>query len=135
MLYLKRTDVLSEKEGARLHEKVSSVSEAGSGTGLFSGSERCVRFEALARGVYGVWVLAAVREPGDMKTISRDTGISVNSVRKYVDGLRDKCLIRTEPTRVQMKDGRTRNGNLRFQIRPIDEAVQDFYDRELLGIG
>ena len=89
--------------------------------------------------VYGYLLRCENRETFDcypsMKTISRDTGISVNSVRKYVDGLRDKCLIRTEPTRVQMKDGRTRNGNLRFQIRPIDEAVQDFYDRELLEIG
>ena len=89
--------------------------------------------------MYGYLLRCENRETFDcypsMKTISRDTGISVNSVRKYVDGLRDKCLIRTEPTRVQMKDGRTRNGNLRFQIRPIEEAVQDYYDRELLGIG
>ena len=89
--------------------------------------------------VYGYLLRCENRETFDcypsMKTISRATGLSMNSVRKYVEGLRDKCLIRTEQTRVQMQGGGTRNGNLRFQIRPIEEAVQDFYDRELLGIG
>ena len=58
-----------QKRKVGLHEKVSGVSEARSGTGLFSHAERCVRFEALARGVFGVRIFAAVREPRDIRLL------------------------------------------------------------------
>ena len=52
-------------------------------------------------------------------TIGRAVKMSANTVRKYVLELEDKCLIRTEPTTVVTRDGRKRNGTLRYHIRPI----------------
>ena len=65
------------------------------------------------------------------KTIGKATGMSTNTVRKYVRMLEDRELITTEPTSVTSKDGQKRNGNLLFTIRPIQEAVEQFYQRQL----
>lgn len=54
-----------------------------------------------------------------------------NTVRKYVLSLEEKGLIRTEPTTITTKDGRVRNGSLRYNIRPIQEALEIFYQRQL----
>ena len=54
-----------------------------------------------------------------------------NTVRKYVLSLEEKGLIRTEPTTITTKDGRIRNGSLRYTIRPIQEALEIFYQRQL----
>ena len=51
-------------------------------------------------------------------------------VRKYVRILEDRGLITTEPTSI-MKDGQKRNGNLLFTIRPIQEAVEQFYQQQM----
>ena len=51
-------------------------------------------------------------------------------VRKYVRILEDRRLITTEPTSI-MKDGQKRNGNLLFTIRPIQEAVEQFYQQQM----
>ncbi len=58
------------------------------------------------------------------KTIGEGIGKSKNSVMKYVRGLEDKHLIYTEHTEVWGKDGKLRNGNLLYTIRPIQEAVE-----------
>lgn len=65
------------------------------------------------------------------KTIGKATGMSINTVRKYVRMLEDRELITTEPTRVTSKDGQKRNENLLFTIRPIQEAVGQFYQQQL----
>lgn len=65
------------------------------------------------------------------KTIGRAVRMSANTVRKYVLELEDKCLIRTEPTTVVTRDGRKRNGTLRYHIRPIREAVDHYHERQL----
>lgn len=52
-------------------------------------------------------------------------------MRKYVLSLEEKGLIRTEPTTITTKDGRIRNGSLRYTIRPIQEALEIFYQRQL----
>ena len=65
------------------------------------------------------------------KTIGKATGMSTNTVRKYVRMLEDRELITTEPTSVTSKDGQKRNGNLLFIIRPIQEAVEQFYQQQL----
>lgn len=57
--------------------------------------------------------------------------MSTNTVRKYVRMLEERGLITTEPTSVTTKDGQKRNGNLRFTIRPIREAVEQFYQKQL----
>ena len=46
-----------------------------------------------------------------------------NTVRKYVLSLEEKGLICTEATMITPKDGRARNGSLRYTIRPIQGAM------------
>lgn len=46
------------------------------------------------------------------RTIGRAVQLSENTVRKYVAGLEEKGLIRTEPSTITTKDGRVRNGSL-----------------------
>lgn len=55
--------------------------------------------------------------------ISQYTGMSANTVAKYIRQLEEKRLIDVEPTKVRTKSGEVRNGTLRFTIRPIQEAV------------
>lgn len=61
------------------------------------------------------------------KTIGKALKMSQNTVRKYVTGLIDKKLITAEPTKIQSKDGRKRNGSLLYTIFPIEEAVRQNY--------
>ena len=65
------------------------------------------------------------------KTIGRAVHMSTNTVRKYISGLERKGLIRTEPTTIKTKDGRTRNGSLRYTIRPIQETLELYYEKQL----
>ena len=58
------------------------------------------------------------------KTIGKATGMSTNTVRKYVQMLEDRGLITTEPTSIITKGGQKRNGNLLFTIRPIQECTE-----------
>ena len=64
------------------------------------------------------------------KTIGKALGMSENTVSKYVRSLEEKGLIRTEPTMVRSKDGRPLNGNLLYTIRPIQAAIELFYERQ-----
>ena len=52
-------------------------------------------------------------------------------MRKYVAGLIDKKLITAEPTKIQSKDGRKRNGSLLYTILPIVEAVRQNYEMQI----
>ena len=61
------------------------------------------------------------------KTIGAAVGMSVNTVRKYVQSLEKKRLITTEWTMVRTKSGKAHNGTLKYTIRPIQEAV-DYYE-------
>lgn len=53
-----------------------------------------------------------------------------NTVSKYVRSLEEKDLIHTEPTMIRSKDGRPLNGNLLYTIRPIQAAMESFYERQ-----
>ena len=64
------------------------------------------------------------------KTIGKAIGMCENTVAKYVRQLEEKGLICTEPTLVQSRDGKPLNGNLRYTIRPIQGAVEAFYERQ-----
>ena len=64
------------------------------------------------------------------RTIGRAVQLSENTVRKYVAGLEEKGLIRTEPSTIITKDGRMRNGSLIYNIRPIQEALEQNYQRQ-----
>ena len=64
------------------------------------------------------------------KTIGKAVGMSKNTVKKYVDILRDKGLIETENTSVVTAKGQKRNGNLLYTLRPVEEAVKLFYEEQ-----
>ena len=66
------------------------------------------------------------------RTIGKAVRLSENTVRKYVASLEEKGLIRTEPSTIITKDGRVRNGSLIYTIRPIQEALELNYQRQLL---
>lgn len=65
------------------------------------------------------------------KTIGKAVDMSQNTVRKYVMALEEKGLIVTEPTSIRTKDGRKRNGSLLYTIRPIQETLDLFYERQM----
>ena len=56
-------------------------------------------------------------------SIGKSVSMSVNTVRKYVSELEEQGLVVTEPTSIMTKDGRKRNGSLRYTILPIQNAV------------
>ena len=58
------------------------------------------------------------------ETIGKAIGKSKSSVKRYVAGLVEKGLITVEPTSVTVRNGLKKNGNLRYHIRPIREAVE-----------
>ncbi len=64
------------------------------------------------------------------RTIGKAVRLSENTVRKYVAALEEKGLIRTEPSTITTKDGRVRNGSLIYTIRPIQEALEQNYQRQ-----
>lgn len=68
------------------------------------------------------------------KTIGKAVGMSPNTVRKYVMALEEKALISTEPTSVYTQSGQKRNGSLLYTIRPIQEAMDQFYERQLTQV-
>lgn len=68
------------------------------------------------------------------KTIGNAVGMSKNTVRKHVDGLTKKRLITTEPTSVYTQKVEKRNGNLRYRIRPISEALEQYYEQQLIWL-
>lgn len=64
-------------------------------------------------------------------TIGRAIGKSVNSVRKYVQGLTQKGLITTEHTQIITKSGETRNGTLLYTILPIQQVIDRQFERQM----
>ena len=64
-------------------------------------------------------------------TIGRAVKMSANTVRKYVCELEERQLISTENTTVTTRDGMKRNGNLLYTIRPIQLALNQFYEQQL----
>lgn len=65
------------------------------------------------------------------RTIGKAVNMSQNTVRKYVAALEEKGLISTEPTSVRTQSGQKRNGSLLYTIRPIQEALDIFYARQM----
>ena len=64
-------------------------------------------------------------------TIGRAIGKSVNSVRKYVQGLIQKGLITTERTQIVTKSGETRNGTLLYTILPIQQVIDRQFEKQM----
>ena len=65
------------------------------------------------------------------KTIGQAVGMSTNTVQKYIFELADKGFITIEPTSVITKSGQKRNGSHRYTIRPIQEVVNLYHQRQL----
>ena len=64
-------------------------------------------------------------------SIGKSVNMSVNTVRKYVAELEEQGLVVTEPTSITTRDGRKRNGALRYTILPIQNAVDLHNQRQL----
>ena len=64
-------------------------------------------------------------------SIGKSVNMSVNTVRKYVAELEEQGLVVTEPTSITTRDGRKRNGALRYTILPIQNAVNLHNQRQL----
>ena len=65
------------------------------------------------------------------RKIGDAVGLSPNTICKHIRSLEEHGLLITEPTMVTTKDGRKRNGNLLFTIRPIQFALQQDFDRQI----
>ena len=68
------------------------------------------------------------------KTIGKAVSMSKNTIRKYVGSLIEKRLITTEPTTVYTQKGEKRNGNLRYTVRPIEDAVEYHYEQQMIRL-
>ena len=67
-------------------------------------------------------------------TIGNAVGRAKNTVMRYVGTLSEKGPISTEPTSILMRSGIKKNGNLRYTLRPICEAVENFYEHQLSAV-
>ena len=67
-------------------------------------------------------------------TIGNALKMSKKTVMKYVKSLEDKGLITTEHTTVTLKNGQKQNGNLRYTIRPLNEASEYFYRQQMIKL-
>ena len=65
------------------------------------------------------------------RTIGQAVHMSENTVRKYTLCLEERGLISTEQTEITTKAGQKRNGNLLYTLRPIQEVIDEHYDRQL----
>ena len=65
------------------------------------------------------------------RTIGQAVGMSENTVRTYTLCLEERGLISTEPTEITSRAGQKRNGNLLYTLRPIQEVIDEHYDRQL----
>jgi len=65
------------------------------------------------------------------KKIGKAVSLSPNTVAKCVHSLEDKGLITIEPTKISTADGKPRNGTLLYTIRPIQETVDLWNERQL----
>ena len=68
------------------------------------------------------------------RKIGERTGMSPNTVRKYIKQIEDKRLIEILPATVWRLDGTARNGTLLYTILPIHEAVNYHLECQLAGI-
>ena len=67
-------------------------------------------------------------------TIGKALKMSKKTVMKYVKSLEDKCFITTEHTTVTLKSGQKQNGNLRYTIRPLKEAREQFHRKQMIKL-
>ena len=66
-----------------------------------------------------------------IKTIGKAVKMRENTGRKCSRKLEERGIIATETTEVTTKAGEKRNGNLRYTLRPIQEVIDEYYDRQM----
>ena len=66
----------------------------------------------------------------EMKAVAEKEYRTAEEIRE----LEDKCLIYTEPTEVILKDGKKRNGNLKYTIRPIQDAIEHYHYEQMKSV-
>ena len=67
-------------------------------------------------------------------TIGKAVGMSRNTVRKYVQELEERGLIRTERTSIITRRGIKKNGNLLYTLIPMHEVMATYYERQLTAL-
>ena len=65
------------------------------------------------------------------KNIGRAVNMTTNTVRKYVSSLEEKNLIETEETTITRQNGKKYNGNLKYTILPIEDAMRSYQEKIL----
>lgn len=65
------------------------------------------------------------------RTIGSAVHMTNNTVKKYINQLRQKRLIDTDHTKVRWQSGESRNGTLLYQIRPIHEAIEYYQEMQM----
>ena len=65
------------------------------------------------------------------QTIGRATGMSKNTVKRYVESLENKGLIFTEKTRVKTKKGVVRNGTLLYTLKPLEPIEEAYLEEQI----
>lgn len=65
------------------------------------------------------------------KTISKNVGMSINTVHKYVAELVEKRLIATENTCRFTSEGMKQNSVLCYTLLPIQNAVDCYHERQM----
>ncbi len=66
------------------------------------------------------------------RKIGAAVNLSPNTVAKCVRALEDKGLITTEHTKISAANGMPHNGTLLYTIRPIQEALDFYNERQAL---
>ena len=66
--------------------------------------------------------------------MARALHLSRSTVLRCIKALEERGLIVTEHTDIVTKHGIKRNGNLRYTLRPIHEAVEIFHARQLSAV-
>lgn len=68
------------------------------------------------------------------KTISTAVGLSVNTVMKHIAKLEDRQFITKEHTSYSDSQGMKWNGNNSYTILPIQEAINQSYERQMVKL-
>lgn len=112
---------LTEQQTEKLHAAANEIFSLHLTTGELAVYALLLRLEN--RETYECWP--------SYETIGKAIGKSKSSVKRYVARLVEKGLITVEPTSVIMQNGLKKNGNLRYHIRPIREAVEWYTQHQL----
>ena len=70
-------------------------------------------------------------DEGEFVSLIGPSGCGKSTILSIIAELEEKSLIYTESTEVVLKNGKKRNGNLKYTIRPIRDALEYNFERQL----